>query len=184
MNVKGTMVKQLKEFVKTKYPSIYDQWLEQIPDESKKIFSDTILTSKWFDMKDSLYEPKLVASKLLKIEPKEFFWETGDYTAQNALKGIYRIFVKIATPQFLLKKSKNIVRTFYKNTSVEITKFEKNEGELKYIGFDPESELIMHRIAGWIDSSMRFTRAKNVNTKIVNINKNNNFTFNVNVKWL
>jgi hypothetical protein len=183
MEIKGSIVNQLKEFIKTKHPSIYNQWLELVPDESKNIFSDIILTTNWYDMKYSLYEPKLIAAELLKVEPKVFFWEIGDYTAQNALKGIYKIFVKIATPHFLLNRSRSVVKTFYKNTNIEITKSEKNEAELKYIGFDDNCELIMYRIAGWIDSSLRFTRAKNVTTKIVDINKEEDFTFSVNVKW-
>ncbi len=134
-------------------------------------------------MKYSLYELTKKAAELLKINPESFFWQISDYTAQNALKGIYKIFIKVATPQFLLNRSRSFVTTFYKDTSIDITISEKNEGELKYCGFDTNYELIMHRIAGWINSSMSFTRAENVVTKLVNITKNGDYTFSVNVKW-
>lgn len=134
-------------------------------------------------MQSSLYEPTLKLSELLKIDPKKIFWQTGDYAAQSALNGIYKVFVKIATPNFLLDRSRSIVVTFYKNTSIEITKSDKNEAELLYKGFNADYKLIMYRIAGWIDSSMRFTKAKDVVTKLVDIKEDGEFEFSVNTKW-
>ncbi|MBN2890557.1 MAG: hypothetical protein JXL97_01695 [Bacteroidales bacterium] len=183
MEVKGSMIKQLNDLIKTKYKSIYHQWLESIPGESKSIFSNVILATNWYDIKYSLYEPTIKAAELLQIDPKDFFWETGDYAAENGLKGIYKIFIRVATPHFLLDRSRNIVVTFYKNTAVDVTKAEKNEGELKYSGFPPEYELLMYRIAGWINSSMRFTKTTNVVTKLENIDLTENSSFSVNIKW-
>lgn len=183
MEVKGSMVKQLDDLIKTKYQSIYNQWLEVIPDESKKLFSDTILSTKWYDIKYSLYEPTIKAAELLKIEPKDFFRETGDFAAEKGLKGIYKIFIRIATPHFLLDRSRNIVVTFYKNTAVDVIKANKNEGELKYSGFPAEYELIMYRIAGWINRSLKFTKASNIVTKLTDIDLIENSSFNVNAIW-
>ncbi len=40
------MITQLIEFIKTKHVSIYNKWIEEIPEQSKKIFSGLILSLK------------------------------------------------------------------------------------------------------------------------------------------
>lgn len=36
MEIKGTAVKNTQEFVKTKYPDRYDEWLQSLPEASQK----------------------------------------------------------------------------------------------------------------------------------------------------
>jgi hypothetical protein len=103
MYVKGTAVKSIQEFVQTKHAAKYDEWLRTMPDSARSIMAKPVFVSDWYPVKDAAIEPTVAIGKVLYAgDAQKAGWETGRYSSETALSGIYKIFVKMATPQFII----------------------------------------------------------------------------------
>ena len=62
MEVKGTAVKSIKEFVETRFKADYQKWLKAMPEESQAIINGGIFANNWYPMKAAAVEqPKHLA---------------------------------------------------------------------------------------------------------------------------
>ena len=105
MKIKGTGIKTTRDFIKTRFPEKYNEWLTTLPESSRKIYTDPISISEWYSIKEGYLIP---VDKMI-----EFFFENdvdtgaealGKYSAETALKGVYKVFLLVATPAFLMKR--------------------------------------------------------------------------------
>ncbi len=64
MEIKGTAVKSIPDFIRKTHPEKY-QALEALPESSQKLFKDGILPSNWYPMHDAAEVPTEVLGKLL-----------------------------------------------------------------------------------------------------------------------
>ena len=58
-------------------------------------------------------------------DEKEAGLELGRYSAEISLKGIYKIFLKISSPNFVLARASNVFNTYYNPGIVEIIENKK-----------------------------------------------------------
>lgn len=171
MEIKGTAVKITQEFVIEKYPVKYNVWLESLPENSKILFNKGILASNWYSLIDAVLVPtEKVAEICYNNDIKKAAFEVGFYSAIKALSGVYKIFVKIAALDFVLKRTKSIFSTYYLNGSFDMISSDDNKVEFIAKGFTKGEELIFERIAGWVSGIFSVVSNKKyiVNYKIFN----------------
>lgn len=166
MEIKGTSLSNISKYIKKHHPNNYEIWIDELPDASKKIFNDIILVSKWFDLTDGYINPVKVAGKLFfdnNIEKAAY--EISKHSSIVSLNGVYKIFVKIASIDFVFKRAVNIFKTFYSDeANLIVEKPTDKTLFLKVTGFEKGEELIFDGISGWADGILR---------KIYNYKKNN-----------
>jgi len=161
MFVKGTSAVSTFDFVKSQYSDQLDEWISSLPDESKEIFTDTILATNWYPMQAGLIVPtKHVAKLFYSGDAEKASFEIGQFSAKKGLSGVYSLFVKIAKPSFVLKRSPQIFSTYYKNSSFEIIEDGSNFANFKITGFKKQDELIIKRIEGWIEKVLEIVGEK------------------------
>ncbi len=151
MKVKGTAVRVLPDYIKRYYPDLYQTWLDTLPEKSYQIFSKTIFASDWFELYDAHVVPTEVFAGLLNEDPKQVARKVGHFSAETALKGIYNIFLKIASLKYAIQRVPQFFSTYYEPVYVDIIKYEDGHVILKF-GYTRENEaLLYHRNAGWIE---------------------------------
>jgi hypothetical protein len=152
MEIKGTAVIGTLNYIKNNYSSRYTEWFTALPAESQKIYDDIIMTGNWYPLKEAILDPTATAGKLFfdgNIEKAAY--EMGKESAFQALRGIYKIFVKIASVDFVLKRSKSVFSTYYSGGVIDIISRTPQKVDFAITGFKKGEELVFHRIAGWID---------------------------------
>ena len=83
MNVKGTAVGSIPDFVKHHFPNRYGEWIVALSDESAHYFRGEIVTGAWYPIRETLIEPIKVISKLFlraTMKKRPGLWEVS---AQN-----------------------------------------------------------------------------------------------------
>lgn len=151
MEVKGTSLKSTLKFVKTKYPDRLDEWLKNLPARSRELFSDVILATNWYPAEEALIIPTEVTGKLFfDNDSEKASFEIGKFSAYDGLTGIYKIFMRVASPEFVLSRSGKIIQTYYKDTRIIYEKIKDNEVILTLEGFTEKEKLIFERTKGWI----------------------------------
>ncbi len=163
MHVKGTVVKSINEYVKNNYKDEYKLWLKSLSPSSQEIFSNPINVSQLYDVDASLIEPSGKVAAMFFNNREEASRELGRYSAETALKGVYKVFVLIATPAYVISKAGNIMKTLYTGCTMEVVeKASKSvSAEVKNL---PKNDLILEqRIAGWIEKALEITGCVNIN---------------------
>lgn len=151
MLIKGVGVKNLQDYIKENFPEKYNEWVDKLPPKSKKIFSGVIFLNEWFEMQDSVLEPSKIASQMFYDgDYDKFLYTTGQYNGYKNLNGVYKLFIKIASVEYVLKKASLVFKTYYSKGSINV-EFADNI-EISLYGFDKGEEKWFVNISGWIDS--------------------------------
>lgn len=158
MEIKGTAVKSTPDYIKEKFPTRYLEWLQSMPESSRKIFEQLIYATSWYNLIDSVLIPTQKAGDLFFIgNHAEAAHELGRYSAEVALKGVYKIFVRVSSPHYVLSRASSIFSAYYKPSSIRVTESKNKRCVLELLQFDYSEKLIMHRIAGWIEQALEIT---------------------------
>lgn len=167
MQVKGTGIKTTKEFVKTKFSNKYNQWLNALPTHSKKLYEDTLNVGQWFDADTAYYKPiDTIVKELYGNNAAKAGDELGRFSAELALKGIYKVFLLVATPQYLMKRAAQMMQAFYNPSEIEVSQTQKNQVTFIIKKFDNINVATEYRIAGWCTRALELCSCNNVNYKM------------------
>ncbi|MBN2215524.1 MAG: hypothetical protein JW723_14920 [Bacteroidales bacterium] len=167
MEIKGSAVKSIVEFIKKNHPDSYQDWLNSLPEESKRIFTEPVLPSNWYPMNESAVIPtRHLAELFFNGDMEKGAWESGRYSAQSALTGIYKFFIMAVSPFFIISKASRILSTYYRPSEIEVIEKGDNWVLVDITKFEEPSEIIECRICGWIQRALEISGAKNVKIEV------------------
>jgi hypothetical protein len=167
MEIKGTAVKSIPEFVQKNFPVQYQQWLEALPESSRKIFEGLIFTNNWYPLADSLTIPMRTISKLFYNDDEVRTARTmGGFSADVALNGVYKFFIQFGSPKHIIERGGRVFSTYFQPSEMVVLNATKN-GLLVHITKFPEIEVIIeNNIAGWMERALEISGCKNVTIEI------------------
>lgn len=167
MEVKGTIITSVQGYIKENFSNRYKEWLDSLPADSKKIFSNPVMATEWYSYQDGLIVPTEQAAKLFfNNDVKKMAWETGRFSAEVGLKGIYKVFILIATPQFIMKRGGKIISSFYRPSMLEVP-VERSKGvDIHITEFPMPSDISENRVGGWIEKALEICGVKNISVNI------------------
>jgi len=166
MLVKGAVIKPIVEFVKQTYPDRYDSWLAQVSAECRDVLEEGIVTS-WYPIQLAMIEPTEVLCSLVPDRGEEVAWDIGRFSADFALRGIYRIFVRLGSPAFIIKRGSRVFATYYTNAVLRIPDSGPNHCIIHILEFPEPHRLVDRRIGGWMERSVEISGAKGVTSAII-----------------
>lgn len=167
MEVKGTAVKSIDEFVKKQFPSKYNDWLGALPIESKKIFYNGVITNKWYNSHEAAVIPTQKLCEL--FYDNDHFkgaWECGRYSAESALTGIYKIYVKLSKPGHIIERASRIFAAYYGDSVMSTRKNQANSVEVVIEDMSKPSDVIEYRIGGWIEKALELSGCNDIKVDI------------------
>ena len=167
MEVKGTALKTTRDYVKTNFPNDFKKWLDRLPDESRKYYDGVINSTEWYDIQDGYIKPiELITEMFFEGDAKKCGDTLGQYSADVALKGFYKVFIMMASPKALIQRATKIVTTFYQPSEVEAISISPNSAGLKITKFDVMNTALEYRFAGWCKKALELSNCKNVTYSI------------------
>lgn len=184
MNVKGTGLLSTRNFVKTNYPDRFDQWLQALPSGTRKYYEDTVDASQWYPLYEAYIVPTNVVIELFfKGDYRKGGEEIGRYSAEYALKGIYRVFMLVSTPKFMMTHATRIMTTFYMPSTIQIAAHNKKEISLKITEFAVIDATLEYRVAGWCQRALELTGCNNVHYEIPRALSRKDRLTEINFRW-
>lgn len=95
--------------------------LKVYPPESHKIYRGLVMNAGWFPIDVAYHTPMDHIAKLFyNRNHSECGDALGRYSAEVSLTGIYKAFVMIANPQYLMRRGTTMMSTYYKPCKIEI----------------------------------------------------------------
>jgi hypothetical protein len=182
MDVKGTGLVATRNFVKEMYGSKFNDWINSLPSETKAVYNGVIQTGNWYDIEKFYYVPlKKIAELFFNNDEKKAALTAGVFSAEFGLKGVYKVFLMIASPQALMKASKRIIALYYQPVNVEIDEVEKHSLVLSCTKMMTTSKLLDYRVIGWCVKALELANCKNVNYEEVTAKYPN--MFSIKLTW-
>ena len=168
IQVKGTGLISTRTYIKTKYPDQAEVWLRNLPSEANAFYSSIIPTTSWFPIKEAYFHPlKTTADMFFDGDLKEAALDIGKFSADYGLKGVYKVFLMIATPQALMRASKRIISLYYKGVSVDIFDIKKKSLTLSATQVCVASTDMDYRTVGWCVRALELANCKNVQYEMI-----------------
>lgn len=166
MEIKGTAVKSIPEYVKVNYTSEYANWVRALP-QASQVIANGVSSATWYSMKDAAVEPsRKVGELFFNNDIKKGAWELGRFSADIALHGVYKLYVKFSSPGHIISRASRIFSAYYRPSKLETAEHKSNSVKLIMSQFDQPSDVIEYRIAGWIERALEISGCKSVNVKI------------------
>jgi hypothetical protein len=167
MEVKGSSVSSVPEFVRDKYGDRFDEWVDSLSEESKKIMKEPIIPAiSWYPIKPGLVEPTQKICELFFNNDEMGAWEAGRFSAEKGLTGVYKMFVKLGSPKSIVRRAATIFSSYYKPSKMEIAE-EGEKNVVLHVKEFPELErLVELRICGWIEKALEVSGAKAVKVEL------------------
>lgn len=183
MQVKGTSIQATRDFVKAKFPGKYEEWMKALSAESQQLYYNRVNVGEWYDLKIAYTDPldKIVEMFYYKNAQKGGE-EMGKYSAEIGLKGIYKVFLLIASPQYLMKRAARTMQTFYNSSELEVS--EDNKVTTVTIKkFDGLTAALEYRIAGWISKALELCKCKNISYHMASQISKGHTSTQIQFKW-
>ncbi len=167
MDVKGTAIVAIPEFIVKKFGKKgLDRWLAAINEKARKVYEGHILVGNWYPVTEIMHEPTQKMCDLFYRGDVKGAREGGRYSAELALKGVYRIFVRLGSPEFLIRRASNAFTSYYQPSEIKVVAQEDKMAIIHITKFPEASYLVENRIAGWIEGALEISGCKNVNIQI------------------
>lgn len=166
MTVKGSAVLATPMFVKNKFPLRYDEWIDALPPASKAIHTRAILASDWYPLHDALIEPIKKICDLFYGGNERGAWESGKFSAEYALNGFYRIFLKLGSPKFMIDRAARVFSSYFSESELCVVEASSKRCVMQIMAF-PEPYLLLDlRIGGWMERALVLIGCKSVRVEI------------------
>lgn len=168
MEIKGTAIKTTRDFVKTNFPAKYDLWINSLPDKTKAIYSSAMINmAGWYPMKEDYHVP---IDKIIEMfysgNTKVGAEAIGRFSADMALTGIYKLFLMVATPKYLMTRASVVFSTFYLPCEVKVTESEAKSVTMQVTKFPELTAAVEYRIIGWCVRALELCGCKKVRYEI------------------
>ena len=167
MEVKGTAVASIPAFVKEKHGDDgYQQWMSALPEKTRDAMYGPIMVSSWYPLHQMLVEPTKAICDLFYDGSMEGAVKQGRFSAEKGLRGVYRLFVRISTPEFIISKAGQILPTYYRPASITVPEHSHGSAIVRITEFPEPSTVVEHRMVGWMEQALAICGVKSVKSQI------------------
>jgi hypothetical protein len=123
------------------------------------------LVSAWYPFPLLLQVMRSAGKHFGAGQPSSVYRQMGRSSADYAVTGIYKIFFKFGSPQFIISKGSALFKTYYSSGEMRAPVCEKGHAIVEYAGFaDPAPELCV-RIEGWMERTLELSGGKDLRMK-------------------
>lgn len=167
MEVKGTALKTTRDFVKNKYPSEYNKWMQTLPAPTRELYESAINVTEWFPIVECYLVPiSSICEMFFKGDEKQCGDELGQFSADLALKGLYKVFLIVASPNFLIQRASKIISTYYQPSEVEAYSIDANSAGIRITKFEHLDKALEYRFGGWCKRALELANCSGVTYSI------------------
>lgn len=166
MEVKGTAVRSTPLFVRKQFGSRFDEWIGSLSGKATGIMGSKVRTDMWYPLQEAFVEPTRGICDLFFGGESRGAWELGRFSADYALWGLYRLFVRIGSPGHLIKRAGTIFSTYYRPSEMTLVESTPHKAVLHMTLFPEPEELVELRIGGWMERALQISGCSGVQMKI------------------
>lgn len=171
MAISGT-VKRIKEVYGEE---VFQKVLNELNEEDRKVMGGNLLPSLWYSL-DTFANFLKAEVNVIYNGDKTKLRKGSEEVVSNQLKGIYRFFVKLGSPGFVVSRIGSVHNSYF--SGIELEK-EISDGKFvgRYFGYKADQDVFEEVIIGFYQKALEISGAKNIKAKFdVPINDGKEFS--------
>lgn len=188
IKIKAVNLISSKEFVKQGFGEEgLRKVISLLSDEDKKIIDrDIILSNEWISL-DAWIRFFEIAIRELAGGNENFIVKAGEFNAEKELRGIYRVVIRVANPEFVANRCPTLIKIYFYSDEGKIEskvkKLDKNKFVISAGDFKPQHRILELGILGWLKKAFEINGAKNVDIKLTKSLMQGDGSFECSVSW-
>ncbi len=139
----------------------YNRVVAALDDEARQALGSPLLATSWYPL-DAFVRFLRADLAVTAGGDERVLVERSEAVIDRQLRGIYRLFIKLGSPEFVLKRISTVHMAYFNGITAEIVSLTPGRGVIRYIGFEPEHRLIGHIVIGFFRKALAISGAKDV----------------------
>ena len=184
MKTKGSTVMTLVKFVTERFGNDgFETWVSSLPEETQGEIR-FILASSWYPVQETLVLPfRRMCEMFFSGDTVGGAKTFGEYSAKHQLTGIYRLLLKIGSPNAMLSVASTSWRMFYSEGSLRVISNEKGRAVLRIQEVPIQDSLWAHGTAIWFERALEMAGAKNASVTVTQAATASGNEFEFTMEW-
>jgi len=162
VQIKGSAIKDtINQILRRAGEDALKKIVEQLDDQAKAVFQGEIYASSWY--------PLDVFTRFLELEIKvlaggneEMVTRGSEAVIERQLRGIYKAFVRLGSPEFIIKRIAAVHVTYFEGAPIEVEWPAPRSAVVRYRGFQKQHRIMGFAIIGFYRKALEISGAKNV----------------------
>ena len=165
VQIKGSAIQGTINQIKSRAgDDALDKILGLLDDDAKKVFSGEIFSSSWYPL-DVFARFLEVEISVLAAGNEELVTRGSEAVIERQLRGIYKAFVKLGSPEFVIKRIAAVHATYFDGVPIEVQMPAPRSAIVRYRGFQKQHRIMGFAIIGFFKKALEISGAKNVGLK-------------------
>ena len=159
--VKGTAVLSSLRYVRERFgEEPLALVLAALPAEDAALCGG-VLASSWYPMPAFLRFMQEAERQLGAQEPN-LVLEMGRASCDYGITGVYKIFFKVGSPEFIIRRAARVFSSYYDTGRLEVVESEDGRCVVELRGLEGSARQFCERIYGWAQRTLELAGAKNL----------------------
>ncbi|HYD43090.1 MAG TPA: hypothetical protein VEB43_19815 [Anaeromyxobacter sp.] len=164
--VKGRAVLDAVAVVRDKHgPAGVDAVVAKLPPAVQEVLRGSILANEWYPL-DAMTSFMTAGNHLYNGGDEGVILARSERVVEQQLGGIYRIFVRFGSPEFIIKRLNAFTQTYFDGVQVDPRFDGERRAIVRYTGFRPEHRIIEPAVIGFYRKALELSGAKDVSAKV------------------
>jgi len=159
--VKGTAVIATMRFLEERFgDATLASVLQALSPAERALIEPAALASSWYPM--SLLLRVMRESQAALGGHPRIMRDMGRASAEYGLTTVYRIFLKVGSPQFIIGHAARVFGSYFDRGEMRVRESRAGHATLDLLGFHEGSPELCERIRGWMERTMEMSGARNL----------------------
>ena len=162
VQIKGATIKEAVTQIKTRAgDQAFQKILGLLDEDTRKMFEGEIIASTWYPL-DNYARFLEVEVRVLANGREEVITRGAEVANERSLRGIYKAFVKVGSPEYVMERIAAVHTTYFQGVSVDVQLPEPRKALIKYTGFEKQHRIMGFAIIGFFKKALEISGAKDV----------------------
>lgn len=158
LRTKAIHLENFYKFLETQGPGARERVLSQLTPEDRRIVDRSVLINSWLEY-NLWWRLLQAADTTLGQGNGNKIRELGAFDARQSLKGIYRVFVALFKPEFLISRASMIWRLYYDAGRMQVCRIESKRAELHLLDLPGLPVGHEYELLGWMEAALQLAGA-------------------------
>ncbi|MCP4649819.1 MAG: hypothetical protein GY853_07060 [PVC group bacterium] len=188
VKMKAVNLQSSKEFVLHKFgEDALRKVIDALQEEDKVIIDrPRIVVTEWIPLDTWIHFFEGIVRELNHGD-ESIMLDAGRHNAEKELNSIYRVFLKAANPESIVKYCPIFLKLYFNSDENNIEMSTTKVAENKYVflikNFETRHRLLELGVQGWLQRAFELSRAKNLNVELTKSLGQRNRCFEYTVSW-
>jgi hypothetical protein len=160
LQIKGTTVRDAIEGIRGRLgQERFDRLMSLLDEPSREMYRERIIATQWY--------PLDAFTNLLETDVREHdggdpskLVKRSEIVFEKQLTGIYRMFIRLGSPESLVKRIAAAHETYFRGSHVDVVACERGAALIRYRGFEARHWILDYPIVGFYRKGLQLSGAK------------------------